>query len=41
MIPGARLCSWGRDRGVLIHMRIVSALAGAVLVVVLMVSGHG
>ena len=40
MTCGAWLCLW-RGRGVLIHTRIVSALAGAALVVALMVPGHG
>jgi hypothetical protein len=40
MTIGAWLRS-GRGGGVLIHMRIVSALAAAALLVVLMVSGHG
>jgi hypothetical protein len=40
MTSGASLCSEQR-RGVLIHMRIVSALAAAALSVVLMVPGHG
>ena len=40
MTCGAWLCPW-LGRGALIHTRIVSALAGAALVEVLMVAGHG
>ena len=40
MTCGAWLCPW-RGRSVLIHTRIVSALAGTALVEVLMVVGRG